>query len=69
MGVMSFSPLAGLGLVFHPDNGALFSCIAIPVVVIWNIIALVLMARTVTGLTRGLWIASRPDPAPVPAER
>jgi len=67
--VMCFSPLAGLGLVFHPDNGALFSCIAIPVVIIWNVITLGLMARTVTSLTHGVWIASRPEPAPIPAAR
>ena len=66
---MSFSPLAGLGLAFHPDNGALCSVIAIPVTVLWTGIALGLMSPTVTHLTRGVWIASRPEPAPVPAER
>ncbi|MHB0939211.1 MAG: hypothetical protein ACYDCO_14380 [Armatimonadota bacterium] len=66
---MSFSPLAGLGLVFHPDHGALCSVIAIPVTVLWTVIALGLMSPTVAHLTRGVWIASRPEPAPVPAER
>lgn len=69
MGVMSFSPLAGLGFAFHPDNGMLFCCITIPVTILWTIVALGLMIPTVTSLIRGLWIASRPDPAPVPAER
>lgn len=65
---MSFSPLAGLGLAFHPDNGALCSVITISVTVLWTIIALGLMSPTVARLTCGVWIAARPELAPTPAK-